>query len=257
MNPPSSDVAVALTEAAKAINRPRTLEETLDAIVRAARDAVPGMNHVGISITHRAGKIETIAGTDQLVWDLDALQYGLGEGPCVSAIKQDPVVVVEHARQDDRWPTYMPRAVKSGLRAQLGLRLYTDEDTLGGLNLYSTESETISSDAVQMAELFASHAAIALDRARHDHQLNEALVSRKVIGQAIGLIMQRYQIDEDRAFHFLIRASSTSNVKLRSIAEEVVDSANRQFAPSASPSSQSRLRGSVDWPTTTPEPSER
>ena len=231
MNARSNDVAAALTEAARAIHRTRSVEDTLDAIVRAAQDAVPGMDHVGISVTHRDGKIETLAGSDQLVWDLDALQYDLNEGPCVSSITEDPVMVVEHAGQDQRWPNYMPQAVKSGLRSQLGLRLYTDEETLGGLNLYSTESETISADAVEIAELFATHAAIALDRARHEHQLNEALVTRKVIGQAIGLIMQRYQIDEDRAFHFLVRASTTSNIKLRAVAEEVVDTANREFSP--------------------------
>lgn len=229
MNHSPTDLAVALTEAAKSIHSPRTLDETLHAIVAAAQDAVPGMNHVGISTTHRNGKIETLAGTDQLVWDLDSVQYHLEEGPCVSSIREDPVVVVEHARHDQRWPNYMPRAVEAGLRAQLGLRLYTDDETIGGLNLYSTESETISPDAVQMAELFATHAAIALDRARHNHQLNEALASRKAIGQAIGLVMQRYQIDEDRAFHFLVRASSTSNIKLRDVAEEVVTAANAEF----------------------------
>lgn len=96
----STEIAVALTEAAKAIHSPRTLEETLAAIVEAAQDAVPGMNHVGISVSHHSGKIETLAGTDQLVWELDAVQYDLDEGPCVSSIKEDPVVVVEHARHD-------------------------------------------------------------------------------------------------------------------------------------------------------------
>ncbi|NYJ01841.1 transcriptional regulator with GAF, ATPase, and Fis domain [Nocardioides thalensis] len=223
-------MAAALTAAAKAIHAPRSLEETLTAIVRAAQDAIPDMNHAGISISHRDGRIETLAGTDQLVWDLDSVQYDLNEGPCVSSVKDDPVVVVEHARQEQRWPRYMPRAVEAGLRAQLALRLYTDEDTIGGLNLYSTESETVSSDTVQMAELFAAHATIALNRTRYEHQLNEALASRKAIGQAIGLIMQRYQIDEDRAFHFLVRASSSSNLKLRVIADELISSANHMFS---------------------------
>lgn len=230
MNHSPTDVAAALTAAAKAIHAARSLEETLTAIVRAAQDAIPDMNHAGISISHRDGRIETLAGTDQLVWDLDSVQYDLNEGPCVSSVKDDPVVVVEHARQEQRWPRYMPRAVESGLRAQLALRLYTDEDTIGGLNLYSTESETVSSDTVQMAELFAAHATIALNCTRYEHQLNEALASRKAIGQAIGLIMQRYQIDEDRAFHFLVRASSSSNLKLRVIADELISSANHMFS---------------------------
>ena len=97
--------------------------------------------------------------------------------------------------------------------AQLALQLYNDEGTIGGLNLYSTRSPTVEPDAVRVAELFASHAAIALGRARREEQLNDALVMRKVIGQAIGLTMEHYQITEDRAFLFLVRASQTSNVK--------------------------------------------
>jgi GAF domain-containing protein len=144
-------------------------------------------------------------------------------------VHSNPVVVVEHARHDQRWPNYMPKAVAKGLRAQLALRLYTEEETLGGLNLYSTCSDTVDPDARQMAELFASHAAIALGRARHEHQLNEALASRKAIGQAIGIVMERYQIDEDRAFHFLARASQTSNIKLRLIADEVIATTNERI----------------------------
>lgn len=224
-------IATALTEAAKAINSPRSLEQTLDAIVAAARDNVPGFDHVGISVSHRDGKIETLAGTDKFVWELDQLQYEVGQGPCVESIRSEPVVVVEHARHEQRWPEFIPRAVTLGLRAQLALRLYTEEETLGGLNLYSTSSDTVEDDAIQAAELFATHAAIALGRARYEHQLNEALGSRKVIGQAIGIVMERYEINEDRAFHFLVRASSTSNVKLRDIAQEIVDTTNQEYTP--------------------------
>ncbi len=59
-----------------------------------------------------------------------------------------------------------------------------------------------------------------------DH-LNEALSTRKVIGQAIGIAMERYGIDETRAFEFLIRVSQTSNTKLRDVATEIVESVNR------------------------------
>jgi GAF domain-containing protein len=221
--------AAALTEAARALDGPRSLEESLDAIVEAARSTVPGFDHVGVSLTHGDGRIETMAGTDQLVWELDDLQYRLRQGPCVSAIESEPVVLVEHARHEQRWPQYIPEAVGMGLRAQLGIRLYTDSaGTLGGLNLYSTENEVVDSSAVEIAELFATHAAIALGRAQQEHGLNEALMTRKLIGQAIGIIMERYGIDDDRAFHFLIRASNTSNTKLRALAEEVVATTNEK-----------------------------
>ena len=226
----STRIAVAVGEAAKLMHAPATLDETLDAIVRAAVQTVPGFDHVGISITHRDGEIETRAGTDQLVWELDKIQYGLREGPCYDSIRGSGVTVVENARHDQRWPNYMPQAAQRGLRAQLAVGLYSDEQTLGGLNLYSTQSDTVDEDAVQIAELFASHAAIALGRARHEGQLNEAIASRKAIGQAIGILMERYQIDEDRAFQFLIRASQTGNIKLRAVAEELVTSTNQRFS---------------------------
>ena len=211
-------IAQALTEAAKLMNAPPTLGETLDAIVRAALATVPGFNHVGISITHRDGTIETKSATDPLVWELDAVQYGLREGPCYDSITGCGITVVRRARHDQRWPRYMPEAVKRGLRAQLAVGLYSDRDSLGGLNLYSTESDDVEDDAIGIAELFAAQAAIALGR------------SRKIIGQALGLIMQKYELNEDRAFQFLIRASSTSNVKVRDVAAELVHNANQRAA---------------------------
>jgi GAF domain-containing protein len=223
-------IARALTESARLIHTPRSLEDTLDAIVNAAREAVPGFDHIGISAVHKNGKIETQAGTDQLVWDLDTVQYDLDEGPCVSSVRGDTVVRAEHLSRDDRWPRYVPHAVRAGVRAQLGLRLYVEDETIGGLNLYSSQVDAIPEDAVEVAELFATHAALALGRARYEHNLNQALVNRKTIGQALGLIMQRYQIDEERAFQFLARASATSEMKLFRVAQEVVETANDSFA---------------------------
>src|SRR5687767_3335339 len=96
-------IAQALTEASRMMNAPPSLDETLAAIARAALDTVPGFDHVGISITHRDGTIETRSATDQLVWDLDDLQYTLREGPCYDSIRGEGVTVVEDARHDQRW----------------------------------------------------------------------------------------------------------------------------------------------------------
>jgi len=94
---------------------------------------------------------------------------------------------------------------------------------LGGLNLYSTSDEEIDPGVESMAEVFAAHAAVALGRARQVGDLQEALVSSRTIGTAIGIVMERYQLDRDRAFAFLARASSQGNIKLRDVAQEVVD----------------------------------
>jgi GAF domain-containing protein len=229
MTADAAAVAAALAEAARAINSPRTLDDTLDTIVRAARSTVPGFDHVGVSTMDKRGHIETQAGSDQLVWDLDGLQYRLDEGPCVSSMRGEGIVVANNIRHDQRWPRYVPEAVQHGLRSQLALRLQDGDETLGGLNLYSTKVDDISEDAVTVAELFAIHAAIALSRSRYEHQLNDAISTRKIIGQAIGIVMERYNVSEDRAFHFLARASSTSNVKLRTVAQEIVAKTEEKY----------------------------
>lgn len=220
------DIADAIAQAAREINSPHDLTSTLDAIVHAAERSLHGIDHVGISTAYRDGKIETQAGTDQLVWDLDALQYELEEGPCVHAIRTQPVTVVNDLRHEQRWPHYVPRALEYGLKAQMGLRLFADGETLGGLNLYSTASDSIAPDVVHTAELFAAHAALALGRAQREEELNSALANRKMIGQSIGIVMERYQLDEDRAFQYLVRVSQHSNIKLRDVAQELVDQAN-------------------------------
>jgi GAF domain-containing protein len=223
-----SPLAEALVHAALEIDAAPDVETTLDAIVHTAQRSLPGVDHVGISIAHRNGTIETKSGTDQLVWELDQVQYELREGPCVHAIEGDNVVVAADIRHEQRWPQYVPRAVERGVKAQVGLRLYVDHETLGGLNLYSTQAEFIDPDVVHTAELFAAYASLALGRARREETLQAGMQTRKLIGQAIGMIMERYGIDEDRAFEYLVRVSQHSNIKLRDIAQELVSQGNHR-----------------------------
>jgi GAF domain-containing protein len=221
------EVAAAIASASRAINEPQNVEETLARIVEVARTSIPGFDAVGVSTIDRAGTIETMATTGPLVEELDGLQYGLGEGPCVDTMRGAAMVSAPDIRHEQRWPRYVPRAVETGLRSQLAVRLFLDDKGMvGGLNLYSTSRDDIGAYAESLAELFAAHAAIALGHAQEREGLSHALHSRKVIGQAIGILMERYQMNDDRAFAFLVRASSQTNTKLRDVAKEVVDSAN-------------------------------
>jgi GAF domain-containing protein len=229
------DIADALAEAATAIHG-ATVEETLDAIVHATRASVPGFSHVGVSVIQRDGTIETRASTGPLVRELDQAQYVLGEGPCITALHASEVVTAEHLAREVRWPRYVPEAVRRGVLSQMGVRLSRDDRTLGSLNFYSTTSETVDADAARGAELFARHAALALGAARREAQLSDALETRTVIGQAVGIIMERYGIPGDRAFQFLVRASSTSNKKLRDVASELVE---RSEPENGTPASES------------------
>jgi hypothetical protein len=221
-------IADAISRVARAVNAPNDLQCQLDTIVAVARDSMPEIDHAGLSVAHRDGTVETRAATGDLVHQLDQLQYALGEGPCLHAIEAEPVVVVEQAWKETRWPRFMTRARELGLRSQMGLRLYVDEQTRGGLNLYSTSSDTIDPETTHLADLFASHAALAMGRVRTAENLNAALASRTTIGIALGILMERYDMDQDRAFAYLTRIASSSETKLREVAAHLVEEATRR-----------------------------
>jgi len=230
------DVAAALAVATRDLGDPQDLDATLGTIVRVARDSMPDIDHVGISVSYRDGRVETRAMSDEVVGQLDRLQYALGEGPCLHAMDSHATVVVAHARHEQRWPQFIPAAVRMGLRSQLGVRLHVGEHTIGALNLYSFSTDEISAETEQLAELFAAHAALALGHAQRVENLNAALASRKVIGLALGILMERLGIDEDRAFAYLTRISASTETKLRDVAASVVDDLQaRHLSPGRDP----------------------
>ena len=220
-----SDFVQSIAEAARTLNQPRSLDETLQTIVEVACNSVPRFDQVGIATLHN-GKVETRAFSGDLVLRLDEIQYGLREGPCSAALQGTDAVSVSSLRVEHRWPRYVPQALALGIRSQMTVKLFLEQDALGGINFYSTSSDDVSHDSQALARLFATHATIALGRARERQTLNEALQTRKVIGEAIGILMERYEMTEDRAFAFLVRASSNTNIRLRAVAQELVDEAN-------------------------------
>jgi GAF domain-containing protein len=214
----------ALTHAARTIGQAGTSEETLQTIAETALLSIPSIEHVGVSVLDRNGKVVTMAATSDLVRELDTLQYSLNEGPCVDTLHDATVVAAPHIRHDPRWPRYVPPAVQLGLKAQLACKLYVDDEgTVGGLNMYSTGSEDIDPQAPSIADLFATHAALALGKARKVDHLKEALTTREIIGEAVGLLMAKYHLDPDGAFGYLVRSSSHSNTKVRDIAVRIVE----------------------------------
>ncbi len=230
-----TDYALSIAQAVRTLNTARSLDDTLQTIVEVACNSVPGFDHVGIATMERKGDIVTRAAIGDVVLPLDKAQYGLREGPCSEVLQFNHVVSVSSMEHEQRWPHYVPQARELGVRSQLAVKLYLDENTLGGINFYSTTADHVSDDAQALAGLFATHAAVALGHAQEREQFSEALRGRRVIGQAIGLLMHRYSMDEDHSFGFLVRASSHRNIKLRAVAQELVDSANAVAVPHAQP----------------------
>ena len=229
------DLLEALADATRRIGSSEDLQSSLDTVITAVRQALPGVTHAGISVSHEDGRIETLAGSDPFAFALDELQFQLGEGPGLTVIQDGPVVTIEDAETDQRWPRFMQPALALGLRSQMGVRIFLDGKTLGGLNLYATEVGVLRPALEPTAQLFAAHAALALGKARHEDNLMSALDTRKVIGQATGLVMERYKLTDDQAFQYLARVSQHSNVKLRRVAAEIVQQANDESLAQAMP----------------------
>lgn len=228
--PPLNALADALAATARDINTRQDLPKVLQSLVETTQRSLTGVDHVGISVRHSDGRIETLAASSEFVRQLDELQYKLMEGPSVEAILQDGQFVVNRADLEDRWPRYMSKAVPLGLRSQMGLSLYTDGATVGGLNLYSTHMDEFDPDVLYIAELFAQHAALAMGKDRLTQHMGAGMRSRQRVGQAVGILMERYELDEDRAFAYLSRVSQSKNVKLRKVAETIVSTVNQKNA---------------------------
>lgn len=222
-------LADSIRSAAEEINTPHTVDERLEAVVQSAPLTVPGFDVASVSFGSRNGSIETRAATSELAEELDQLQYKFNQGPCVEAFMQGGMVLVPALRQEKRWPDYVGRASEAGVTSQMGIYLGHKGKVHAGLNLYGLSHEGIDPEAPGVASLFATHAALALGWAQVRADLDRALATRKVIGQALGLLMERYRIDEEKAFAFLIRVSSTGNVKLREVAQELVDQAELRY----------------------------
>lgn len=219
---PSDDLAAVMTAAAATLLAPIDLDKTLEQLLASVIDTVPGIDEASLSITTRDGRIETLAPTDQRVVLADQLQYELMEGPCLEAALSEPVVEASDLATDPRWPQYGPKAAALGFGAQIAFQFRAEPHARGALNLYSDQPHSIDTDTRALGALFAGLIAVAMGWARQDESMNQALVTRNVIGQAVGIVMERYTIGPDAAFAFLVRISQDSNTKLRAVAERIV-----------------------------------
>ncbi|MDQ3901507.1 MAG: GAF and ANTAR domain-containing protein, partial [Actinomycetota bacterium] len=215
-----------------------TLRDTLRGIVAAAVDTVPGAQYAGLSEVQARREINTPASTDELVRVVDAVQYETGQGPCLDAIYLQQTVRVSDMGSDDRWPEFAKRAQQSGVGSMLSFQLYVVGDNLGALNLYNREPGAFDDDSEHVGLLFASHAAVAMAGAQRNEQLNQAMGTRDLIGQAKGILMERHKLTAEQAFMLLVRTSQVTNRKLRDIAEQLTTEGALPIRRDASPGSQ-------------------
>jgi ANTAR domain/GAF domain len=216
------------------------IDAALRLVVELARSTVKGADGVSVSL-RRHGRLATVAASDQTILEMDAEQYSTGEGPCVDASIEGRRFLTESLDDEQRWPTFTPKARALGIRAILSSPLVAHTRPVGALNIYSLQPDAFGSDDQSLAMRFATEVSAILTDAgmdvsddRRSEQFQASLRSREVIAQAQGVIMGREHITEDEAYTILRSHSQGTNISLRECAEEVTRS-TRPGAPALEP----------------------
>jgi len=184
-------------------------------VIRVARAALGGAEHAGLSLLEKGRRPRTVAATDEVVRTVDELQYALQEGPCWEAAVDSDVVRTGDLRRETRWGSFGPRcADRTGICSMLSVRLRLPGGDRAAMNFYAEATDAYSAADEGVAALFAPFAALALrgtlasDRAEN---LEGALLSSRLIGTAIGILMARDLLSDEQALQQLIAASQHLN----------------------------------------------
>jgi GAF domain-containing protein len=230
VSPPSdyADLASAYGQLLGLLVEAPDIDAVLDKTVQLAADVVTPAAACGLTI-RRDGQPFTVATSNDLAAQVDEIQYGTEEGPCLDALRTGTVVAVDDLSRDERWPRYRPHAIAHGVVSSLSLPLIVEGESLGALNLYAAAPATFHGPHRERAEAFAAQSSAALTvslqqvrQAEVRDQLAEAMVSSSVIDQAIGILMGQQRCAASTAFDLLRQASQHRNRKLRDIAAEIV-----------------------------------
>lgn len=177
-------------------DRVRARDAALQDLAASAVANIPGVDMASVTLRRGDDTLTTLAATDPLAEQLDALQYDLREGPCFAAVTVDRLVLVSDVARSTDFPRFGPRAAELGVQAQAAVQLISDGES-AGLNLYALQQAAFDSSTIQWAELFATQAAAVPEYADQVEQLSEALHTRTDIGTAVGIVMERFGLDRN------------------------------------------------------------
>jgi GAF domain-containing protein len=215
-------LAHVLSELARDLHRADDPDDVLREVVQAAMELVPGA--LAGSVTALVGGKRAVhkAESGRLPARVDAVMSEFGEGPCLDALVHRRIVRVDDMRRETRWQRFAPRAAALGALSMLAFPMFVMDDSLCALNLYSDEADAFTDESEHVGRLLAAHAAVAYSGAQRAENLLAAIETRDLIGQAVGLLMERYSITSNRSFDTLVRFSRQTNRKLRDVAAELV-----------------------------------
>jgi GAF domain-containing protein len=197
--------------------------ETVEAVVQFATQAL-SCRYAGLVLIERGHKLVIAAATAPVVTDLYQLQLDAGRGPLMTALESHQPVFVTNVAHDDQWPAdWQALAASIGVCSVLHLPLMPTDHPVGVLSFFSEQPDGFDADDLAVGHILARHASIAVANARSEESLTQAVDARKLVGQAMGILMERFDLDGDRAFDVLRRYSQDSNTKLRDVAQQLID----------------------------------
>jgi GAF domain-containing protein len=206
-----------------------SVERAVELLARAAKESVPGSVGAGVSLMDVQGRRTSTGATDAVVRQADALQYELGEGPCLSAWAGRRTIRVDDTAAEQRWPRWIAAVAALPVRSTLSAPLLHGDGALGALKVYSSVPSAFDEQAERLLGMLAVPAATLLANVqtaeaprRLTDALKEALGSRNSIGLAKGMLMERHSIDEEQAMSVLLRAARSRRLPLARVAEQVV-----------------------------------
>jgi hypothetical protein len=194
----------------------------LSGLIAGAAESVPGAQYAGITVTQRRRGIETAAATHRYPVMLDEIQGRYQQGPCLTAAALQESVRIDDLVGDDRWPLYRVAALRqTPIRSILAFGMFKEGVSAAALNFYAESPDAFDNESVNLGLIFATHAALIWNMMRRDQQFRVALVSRDIIGQAKGRLMERFDIDAAEAFERLKQMSQDANTPIAQVAQRV------------------------------------
>ena len=228
------DLAASLVGLSGLLTGHRPLRETLTEIAEFAVQAIPGAEGAGLTMLDD-DRAQTVVASAEFVHAVDNVQYGLGEGPCLMAVQTRRTQTSGSLGGDARWPRFGPRVGRMGVHSVLSLPLLLPDRVVGAMNVYAHAKNAFGPDAIRIGELFARPAAVSVHNAqvlaqsqRLAAQLGDALVSRAVIDQALGVLMSRTGASAEEAFERLRTMSQSQHIKVAEVSRILVDEAVRR-----------------------------
>ncbi|OBJ65682.1 GAF and ANTAR domain-containing protein [Mycobacterium asiaticum] len=207
--------------------KPADLPKALNQLTIAAATSVPGAQYAGITVTSRQNHVGTPSVSHRYPELLDEIQKRHLQGPCLQAAWNRETVIVEDLETDDRWPRYRDEALaQTPIRSVVSLPMFADKLLMGALNIFAEASHVFDEKSLDAARTFAMLGALAWSNVVRKQQFDSALSSRDVIGQAKGILMERYGVDDEAAFAMLVKISQDSQLRLREVGRRLAESEN-------------------------------